>query len=462
MLRDIIIPNRLGTAIRRAAFNSGQEAGAWLLFRRAVIGEEPWTKKPRERLILSDVLPFEGEDIASASPTHLTVRTSSFVRTLKYANDNGYTVGFLHGHPCGTATFSVRDDENELALFKAARNRNGPGACLVSVLAISGGRLLARIWQRSTDPDPSRLLETGQRIALWSDHTDNTSPDLDRQARVFGETFNVTLRNLSCLVVGAGGTGSPLAVMLARSGLGRIAIIDHDVVESTNLHRLYGATQRDIGRHKAEVLAAHINEFGLPTQAMPLVRNLLDPECRDALKSADVIFCATDDHASRMLLNRFSVFYEIPVFDIGLAVAGDQGNRRRDMTGRVTCLHSGAPCLLCRGIIDPVRAREDELRKRAPDQYADQQREGYILGGGEPEPAFIGMTTSVACLAMDEFAQAVSEFRGPDGHALQRLRRFHIPEDRRTGGRSDNDCPICGQTGYWGRGDVVPFLDRIG
>jgi len=126
MLRDIIISNRLGTTIRRAAFNCGEEAGASLLFRRSVIGKDPWTKKPRERLILSDVLPFEGEDIASASPTHLTVRTSSFVRTLKYENDNGYTVGFLHGHPCGTAAFSVRDDENELALFHAARNRNGP------------------------------------------------------------------------------------------------------------------------------------------------------------------------------------------------------------------------------------------------------------------------------------------------------------------------------------------------
>ena len=113
-----------------------------------------------------------------------------------------YNVGFLHLPAVPPP--SVRDDENELALFNAARNRNGPDACLVSVLATSGGRLLARIWQGSTHPDPSRLLETGQRIALWSDHTDKASPDLDRQARVFGETFNATLRNLSCLVVGAG------------------------------------------------------------------------------------------------------------------------------------------------------------------------------------------------------------------------------------------------------------------
>ena len=88
-------------------------------------------------------------------------------------------------------------------------------------------------------------------------------------------------------------------------------------------------------------------------------------------------------------------------------------------------------------------------------------KEGYILGGGDPEPAFISMTTSVATLAMEELLQLMTGFRGDDGVVTQRLRRFQVPEDRRAGAKKDPDCPICSETDCWGLGDVTPFLDRV-
>ena len=114
-----------------------------------------------------------------------------------------------------------------------------------------------------------------------------------------------------------------------------------------------------------------------------------------------MVFCCTDDHASRLLLNRFAYFYEIPVIDIGLAIERGEVDVK-DMTGRVTRLGPGSPCLLCRNIVDPRRASEEELRAKDPEAYARQVNEGYILGGGDPEPAFISMTTSVATLAMED------------------------------------------------------------
>lgn len=371
-------------------------------------------------------------------------------------------VGFLHGHPSGFPAFSDRDDANERALLAAAQNRNGHDASLVSLLALPKDQLIGRIWQGSAYGVQAQILETGHRMRLHPTSPVAPSSALDRQVRVFGAAFSIALRRMKFTIVGAGGTGSPLAIMLARAGAGHIAIIDFDTVEETNLHRLYGATMADIGRPKAQVLAERINALGLHTTAIDVQEHLMDKVCRDALKASDMVFCATDDHAGRMLLNRFAYFYDIPVIDMGLAVAGEQAKGRRDMTGRVTRLHPGAPCLLCRGIVNPIRARQESLARRAPAQYEQQQKDGYILGGGDPEPAFISMTTSVACMALEELAQAFCEFRGKDGDILQRFRRFQIPEDRKAAGVSDPDCPICNSTAYWGMGDMKPFLDRVG
>ena len=84
-------------------------------------------------------------------------------------------------------------------------------------------------------------------------------------------------------------------------------------------------------------------------------------------------------------------------------------------------LTPGAPCLLCRGIVDPVTARDEDLRRRNPEEYERRKREAY-LGGGNPSPAIVTFTTATACLAIDELLQGLSGFRGQTGWAWQRVR----------------------------------------
>jgi molybdopterin/thiamine biosynthesis adenylyltransferase len=460
---ELVVPARLSEAVQLAGFSRDHEAGAWALFSEGMIDEDPWAGEQRRKLILKQLYPLTREDIASSSATHLTVKTENFVRVLAEAKKNGLTPGFLHGHPSGYDAFSLRDDENESALLRAATNRNGAGAMLASILTLPNGTIRGRVWGAEATPTPASVIISGERLSTF-DHSDKKQDvvaALDRQARVFGEPFNETLAKLRVLVVGAGGTGSPLAVMLARAGTGYMAVIDPDVVEETNLHRLHGATSIDIGVPKAICIQNHIRAMGLGMDIRGMQGNILDFEQQDLLKAADVIFCATDDHAGRLLLNRYAYFYETPVIDLGLAIAKDDDERIRDMTGRITLLYPGAPCLLCRRVIDPRRAREEELSRRDPEGYARQTEDGYIIGGGDPEPAFIAMTTSVACMAMEELAQLVSSFRGTKRRVFQRLRRFQIPEDRNSGGAAEEDCPICGTADYWGVGDIKPFLDRV-
>ncbi len=464
MSADIILPERLREATFHAGFDGSNEAGAWVLCSEVKISTDPWTKLARTKLIVQDILPLTIGDIESSSQTHLTVRTTSFIKVLKYAQLHNLVPGFLHGHPSGHADFSLRDDDNERKLWQAASNRNGKEATLVSLLVLPDGTMRARVWDSSKNPISVTVATNGSSRQFLTPILVNSvcESNLDRQTRVFGDGFNNSLHNLNVTVVGAGGTGSPLAIMLARSGVGQLAVLDPDHIEASNIHRLHGASYKDIGRAKAEVVVDHIQSIDLAVNAKACVGNVLDADCRDLLKASDIIFCATDDHAGRMMLNRFAYFYETLVIDMGLAVEPEGKRLIRDMTGRVTMIYPGATCLLCRNIIDPLRAREEELLRKSPKEFNKQQKEGYVIGGGDPEPAFIAMTTSVACMAIDEMAQVLSGFRGNKRAVTQRLRRFQIPEDRCSGGAPEPDCPVCASTEYWGIGDINPFLDRVG
>ncbi|EME68053.1 dinucleotide-utilizing enzyme possibly involved in molybdopterin or thiamin biosynthesis, partial [Paramagnetospirillum caucaseum] len=97
-----------------------------------------------------------------------------------------------------------------------------------------------------------------------------------RQALAFGEALNGDLRRLRVGVVGCGGTGSAVAMLLARLGVGQIALFDEDVVERTNLNRLHGARQSDADamRPKVQAVAASIADMGLGVRAMRSARRM--------------------------------------------------------------------------------------------------------------------------------------------------------------------------------------------
>jgi molybdopterin/thiamine biosynthesis adenylyltransferase len=263
-------------------------------------------------------------------------------------------------------------------------------------------------------------------------------------------------------VVGCGGTGSATAILLARLGVGQLVLFDDDIVDVTNLNRLHGSRRGDADaiRPKVDVVAREIADMAIGTRVVPVRAWVGDPACRDALKSCDVIFGCTDDHDGRLMLNRFSYFYLIPVIDMGLAIDPNPVGGLRDLSGRVTVLVPGAPCLLCRGVVDPALARDEDLERSHPEEYERRKREAYVRGGGDPAPAVVTFTTATACLAVDELLQGLTCFRDPGGWVWHRVRRFDLLLDRRPGAQQNPHCPICVDQGYWGRGDIDPFLDR--
>ena len=75
-----------------------------------------------------------------------------------------------------------------------------------------------------------------------------------------GEVGQQKLQNASVLIVGCGGLGSPIAVYLAASGVGKIHLVDFDTVAVSNLHRQVFYTLEDVDKPKAEVLTTFIKK----------------------------------------------------------------------------------------------------------------------------------------------------------------------------------------------------------
>jgi molybdopterin/thiamine biosynthesis adenylyltransferase len=268
-------------------------------------------------------------------------------------------------------------------------------------------------------------------------------------------------------IVGCGGTGSAIAMLLARAGIGYIALFDHDIVDPTNLNRLHGARQADAdaGALKVDVVGRSITELGLGCQVRRFPMLVGDARSRGALKACDVIFGCTDDHAGRAILNRLAYFYALPVIDMGVLLElNDIGSAEvfKTMDSRVTVLAPGHTCLACRGLLDPDRVRAEDLRRNNPEQYERERALGYLPREGDPNPVVVTFTTETATMAVNELIQRLLGFRGAEGSWSERVRQFHVPKDHdiHAGGRPRQGCKLCENQKYVGRGDMERFLDQ--
>jgi len=446
----------------------GREGAAYVLCPEVVIESDPWDGQQRRKYLSYEILPVPEDEIVSSSDRHITWKTDSFVRALKLVQTRGMTVALVHSHPGGIAAFSEQDDRNEPDLAQLAQNRNGPQTKLLSIILTDSGELVGRLWTSQQESIPLQLIcVVGKAIKL---HYTGRGQDIPlsifhRQSLAFGEALTQDLSTLRVGVVGCGGTGSAVAMLLPKMGVRLIALFDRDVVEESNLNRVHGATREDAEakRPKVVAVARSLSELGLGVQVKSYQSWIADRDCRDALKSCDIIFGCTDDHAGRLLLNRFAYYYLAPVFDLGLAieVSPTEPPEIKALDGRVTVLAPSHTCLLCREVINPVVARDEALKRNAPAEYERRKAEAYVLGEGNPSPAVVLFTTDVAIMAIEELVHRLQGFRGENGATAQRVRKFHLMTDRKQAADSKPHCPICGTADCWGKGDIVPFLDLV-
>ncbi len=137
---------------------------------------------------------------------------------------------------------------------------------------------------------------------------DLSEAQIDRYARHIllpevGGAGQARLLNSSVLIVGAGGLGSPAALYLAAAGVGRIGLVDHDVVDRSNLQRQVLYADAELGQAKVRVAAAKLRALNPDVEIEPHELRL-DADHADALLGDyDLVLDGSDNFETRYLVN---------------------------------------------------------------------------------------------------------------------------------------------------------------
>jgi molybdopterin/thiamine biosynthesis adenylyltransferase/proteasome lid subunit RPN8/RPN11 len=409
-----------------------------------------------------DDITFLVREVASVAEEHYLLRTrdrlsissDSFIPILKRAREREEAFVFIHTHPDGPRAFSGRDDREESTLFATVRHRV-PGRPHASIVFINAEAFAGRVHLPDGAVAPlDRIVTIGTRlrVRLGGSDLDPVPTIFDRQVRAFGPDVQRVLRHLRVAIVGGGGTGSPVFEQCLRLGVGEILVVDHDTFDGTNVNRVYNSRTSDEGIPKVEIVERAAAEAGLPTVVRTIRGSINDPDVARELVWADVIFGCTDRELPRAILCRIVTRYLIPLLDLGVVVASDDGVLT-GVTGRVTTVYPGTACLMCRERISPAMIRAESL---PADERRQLAAEGYAPELGITNPAVIPFTTAVAAQAVMEFLHRVTGFMG-SRTSTETLLQMDLPQIRSNGTPAEPWCD-CANEDKWGRGDEEPLL----
>jgi adenylyltransferase/sulfurtransferase len=111
------------------------------------------------------------------------------------------------------------------------------------------------------------------------------------------------LKDARVLMVGAGGLGSPIGLYLAAAGVGRLGIVEFDVVDETNLQRQILHGTKDVGRKKVESARDRIRDVNPHVEVVPHETRLTSENALDIVRAYDLVVDGTDNFATRYLVN---------------------------------------------------------------------------------------------------------------------------------------------------------------
>jgi molybdopterin-synthase adenylyltransferase len=155
------------------------------------------------------------------------------------------------------------------------------------------------------------------------------------------------IRKAKVCVVGVGGIGNPVVTQLTAMGIGKLKIVDRDIIEISNLHRQHLYTEEDIGRVKVEAAKARLEQINSSVQIEALPNSVTKYTAENIVKGFDIVVDALDSIDARYALNDACIKLNIP-----LIYAGALG-----MLGSIcTIIPNKTSCLRC---IFPALAEDD-------------------------------------------------------------------------------------------------------
>lgn len=158
-----------------------------------------------------------------------------------------------------------------------------------------------------------------------------------------GEEGQKKLSKSHVLIVGCGALGTVAANNLARTGVGKISILDRDFVELNNLQRQMLFDENDVGEPKAIAATKKLKLINSDIEVEPIVKDLNHTNVEEIIKDVDLVIDGTDNILTRMLINDVCVREGIPWIYTG--AIGTSGMTMNILPGAacIRCLYPSIP-----------------------------------------------------------------------------------------------------------------------
>ncbi len=207
-----------------------------------------------------------------------------------------------------------------------------------------------------------------------------------RTIGLFGESGMQKLKHSSVIIFGVGGVGSYAAEAIARAGIGRITVVDNDVVDVTNINRQLIALNSTVGLDKVSVSKSRIEDIN-PLCRVTAIKEFYDENSSIDLTEFDYILDCIDSVPSKLQLVEIAVKNNIKIIS-----AMGTGNKLEPDKLRITDISKTSYCPL-------AKKMRVELRKRGINHLK------VIYSTEEPKcrnvpPASVSFVPSVAGLRM--------------------------------------------------------------
>jgi molybdopterin/thiamine biosynthesis adenylyltransferase/rhodanese-related sulfurtransferase len=244
------------------------------------------------------------ERIESGEPVVLDVREQD-------EWDEGHIPGAVHvprGHLESRIERLAPDNGRPVVVYCSAGNRSAFAAKTLTdlgyedVVSLAGG---FTDWKRNGFPVQLQVGLDAPRRARYSRHL--LIPEV-------GEEGQLKLLDSKVLLIGAGGLGSPASLYLAAAGVGRIGIVDADVVDESNLQRQIVHSTESLGEPKVESAKRTIEALNPDVEVVAYKERLTSENIERILADGwDVIVDGADNFPTRYLVNDASIWHKIPV-----------------------------------------------------------------------------------------------------------------------------------------------------
>jgi molybdopterin/thiamine biosynthesis adenylyltransferase/rhodanese-related sulfurtransferase len=263
-------------------------------------------------------------------------------------------------------------------------------------------------------------MATGPDIAnAAAPATSLTKSEIQRYSRHLimpevGMDGQLKLKNAKVLCIGTGGLGAPLGVYLAAAGVGRIGLVDFDVVDNSNLQRQILFGTKDVGRPKIAAAADRLRDLNPEIQIDTYETRLTSENALELFKPYDIIVDGTDNFPTRYLVNDACVILGKP---------NVYGSIFR-FEGQATIFaYPGGPCYRCLYPEPP------------PPGVVPSCAEGGVLG---ILPGLVGViqATETIKLILGTGDSLVGRLLLVDALAM-RFRELKLKKNR--------ECPVCGE-----------------